>query len=58
MYQKSEAVANLTPGDNIFVINTQWYNQNALVIQGPGAGKEVTAAGVHSDLYWLVQNIT
>jgi len=55
---KSEAVANLTPGDNIFVINTQWYNQNALVIQGPGAGKEVTAAGVHSDLYWLVQNIS
>ena len=55
---KSEAVANLTPGDNIFVINTQWYNQNALVIQGPGAGKEVTAAGVHSDLYWLVKNIS
>lgn len=55
---KSEAVANLTPGDNIFVINTQWYNQNALVIHGPGAGKEVTAAGVHSDLYWLIKNIS
>ncbi|MGO2076083.1 MAG: bifunctional aspartate kinase/homoserine dehydrogenase II, partial [Pseudoalteromonas sp.] len=55
--QKSDALANLTPGDNIFVINSQWYSDNALVIQGPGAGKEVTAAGVHSDLYWLVQNL-
>lgn len=54
---KTDALANLTPGDNIFVINSQWYSDNALVIQGPGAGKEVTAAGVHSDLYWLVQNL-
>ncbi|KYL33281.1 bifunctional aspartate kinase/homoserine dehydrogenase II [Pseudoalteromonas agarivorans] len=54
---KGDALANLTPGDNIFVINSQWYNENALVIQGPGAGKEVTAAGVHSDLYWLVKNL-
>lgn len=54
---QGDALANLTPGDNIFVINSQWYSDNALVIQGPGAGKEVTAAGVHSDLYWLVQNL-
>lgn len=54
---QGDALANLTPGDNIFVINSQWYNENALVIQGPGAGKEVTAAGVHSDLYWLVKNL-
>jgi len=52
-----DALANLTPGDNIFVINSKWYSDNALVIQGPGAGSEVTAAGVHSDLYWLVQNL-
>ena len=51
------ALVNLTPGDNIFVINSKWYNDNALVIQGPGAGREVTAAGIHSDLYWLVQNL-
>ncbi|WP_273046851.1 bifunctional aspartate kinase/homoserine dehydrogenase II [Pseudoalteromonas sp.] len=54
---KGNALANLTPGDNIFVINSQWYSDNALVIQGPGAGKEVTAAGIHSDLYWLMQNL-
>ncbi len=51
------AIANLTPGDNIFVIHTKWYEQNPLVIQGPGAGKEVTAAGIHSDLFWLTQNL-
>ncbi|WP_166109432.1 bifunctional aspartate kinase/homoserine dehydrogenase II [Pseudoalteromonas sp. Z9A5] len=54
---EGHALANLTPGDNIFVINSKWYRDNALVIQGPGAGKEVTAAGIHSDLYWLVQNL-
>ncbi len=53
----NDALANLTPGDNIFVINSQWYSNNALIIQGPGAGKEVTAAGVHSDLYWLIKNL-
>ncbi|ALQ09410.1 bifunctional aspartate kinase/homoserine dehydrogenase II [Pseudoalteromonas fuliginea] len=54
---QSDVLASLTPGDNIFVINSKWYSDNALVIQGPGAGKEVTAAGVHSDLYWLVYNL-
>ncbi len=52
-----DAVATLKPGDNIFVINTRWYNDNAMIIQGPGAGKEVTAAGVHSDLYWLCRHL-
>ncbi|WP_348708278.1 bifunctional aspartate kinase/homoserine dehydrogenase II [uncultured Pseudoalteromonas sp.] len=54
---KDDVLAGLKPGDNIFVINSQWYLDNALVIQGPGAGKEVTAAGIHSDLYWLVNNL-
>jgi aspartokinase/homoserine dehydrogenase 2 len=51
------AIDNLTPGDNIFVIKSVWYEQNPLVIQGPGAGKEVTAAGIHSDLYWLTEKL-
>lgn len=42
--------ANLKAGDNIFIVKSDWYNSNPLVIQGPGAGKEVTAAGVFSDL--------
>ncbi|TMN94024.1 bifunctional aspartate kinase/homoserine dehydrogenase II [Pseudoalteromonas phenolica] len=55
--EKGSAIANLTPGDNIFVVKTLWYDANPLVIQGPGAGKEVTAAGIHSDLFWLCQNL-
>ena len=54
---RGSAIDNLTPGDNIFVITSKWYHDNPLVIQGPGAGKEVTAAGIHSDLYWLTQKL-
>lgn len=36
--------------DNLIQLFTKFYNQTPLVIQGPGAGKEVTAAGVISDV--------
>ncbi|SFD08192.1 bifunctional aspartate kinase/homoserine dehydrogenase II [Pseudoalteromonas denitrificans] len=55
--KKDEPLAGLKAGDNIFVINSLWYQDNALVIQGPGAGQEVTAAGIHSDLYWLTHSL-
>lgn len=45
--------ANLLPCDNIFSINSHWYRHNPLVIQGPGAGKEVTAGAIQADLYQL-----
>lgn len=45
--------ANLLPCDNIFSINSLWYRHNPLVIQGPGAGKEVTAGAIQADLYQL-----
>lgn len=47
---QQHAAAGLKPGDNVFVIESAWYADNPLVIQGPGAGKEVTAAGVLNDL--------
>lgn len=46
----SDAFASLTPCDNIFKIVSEWYEQNPLIIRGPGAGREVTAGGLHSDL--------
>ncbi|MGJ8663408.1 MAG: hypothetical protein ACSHWU_07150, partial [Marinicella sp.] len=52
----SHAAATLNPGDNIFIIDTQWYAGNPLVIQGPGAGREVTAAGVLNDLIDVLQS--
>lgn len=45
--------ANLLPCDNIFSINSDWYRHNPLVIQGPGAGKEVTAGAIQTDLFQL-----
>ena len=36
--------------DNVVVITTQRYSETPLVIQGPGAGAEVTAAAVFADM--------
>lgn len=36
--------------DNLIQISTKRYSASPIVIQGPGAGKEVTAAGVLSDI--------
>ncbi|MEZ8965742.1 bifunctional aspartate kinase/homoserine dehydrogenase II [Vibrio breoganii] len=44
------ALANLLPCDNIFAIESKWYKDNPLVIRGPGAGREVTAGALQSDL--------
>lgn len=52
----NHAAANLKAGDNIFIVESEYYSNNPLVIQGPGAGKEVTAAGVLSDLVELLLN--
>jgi aspartokinase/homoserine dehydrogenase 2 len=43
-------LANLRPCDNIFAIESKWYRDNPLVIRGPGAGREVTAGAIQSDL--------
>lgn len=43
-------LANLLPCDNIFAIESKWYRDNPLVIRGPGAGREVTAGAIQSDL--------
>ncbi|RSD33054.1 bifunctional aspartate kinase/homoserine dehydrogenase II [Vibrio pectenicida] len=50
---KNHALANLLPCDNIFAIESKWYKDNPLVIRGPGAGREVTAGAIQSDLNLL-----
>lgn len=54
---EGDMLANLIPGENIFVIYTDWYHEMPLVISGPGAGKEVTAGGVQSDLNQLLSRL-
>ena len=48
--EKEHPLANLLPCDNIFAIESKWYKDNPLVIRGPGAGREVTAGAIQSDL--------
>lgn len=50
----TSAYAHLPPGNANFIITSQQYLHNPLIIQGPGAGREVTAAGVHSDILALL----
>ena len=46
-------LVQLTGSDNIIAFTTQRYRQLPLIIRGPGAGAEVTAGGVFSDLLRL-----
>ena len=46
----SHAFANGKLTDNFVQFTTARYNKNPLVVQGPGAGPDVTAAGVFADL--------
>jgi aspartokinase/homoserine dehydrogenase 1 len=41
---------HLNGSDNMLVFTTKRYKDRPLVIQGPGAGAEVTAAGVFAEL--------
>lgn len=47
---QSHAFAHLKLTDNVVQFQTARYSKNPLVVQGPGAGPEVTAAGVFADL--------
>ncbi len=46
----THAFANLRLTDNIVQFTTRRYCDNPLIVQGPGAGPEVTAAGVFADV--------
>ena len=52
---KSHPFASLNPCDNVFQVISAWYKDNPLIIQGPGAGREVTAGGVLNDLCDLLR---
>jgi aspartokinase/homoserine dehydrogenase 1 len=46
----SHAFANIALTDNVVRFQTARYDRNPLIVQGPGAGPAVTAAGVFADL--------
>ncbi len=41
---------SLSGSDNIILLTTERYHDRPMVIRGPGAGAEVTAAGVFADI--------
>lgn len=41
---------SLSGSDNIILLTTERYNERPMIIRGPGAGAEVTAAGVFADI--------
>jgi aspartokinase/homoserine dehydrogenase 1 len=47
---RSHSFANIALTDNIVRFQTARYDKNPLIVQGPGAGPAVTAAGVFADL--------
>jgi len=53
-YSEDHAFARINHTDNIVRFQTDRYQKNPLIVQGPGAGPEVTAAGIFSDLLRLM----
>ena len=52
-YPADHPFARVHLTDNIVLFRTTRYSENPLVVQGPGAGREVTASGVFADLLRL-----
>ncbi|MDQ7948043.1 MAG: bifunctional aspartate kinase/homoserine dehydrogenase I [Pedobacter sp.] len=50
MVDESHPFYMLSGSDNIISFTTDRYNNRPMVVKGPGAGAEVTAAGVFSDI--------
>lgn len=54
---EDSALAHVALTDNIVRFKTDRYAANPLVVQGPGAGPEVTAGGVFGDLLSLARHL-
>ena len=57
MVERGSPIAGLMGSDNLICFYTKRYGANPLVIQGAGAGGEVTAMGVTSDLIKAMERL-
>ena len=57
MVDKGTPIASLRGSDNLICFYTKRYGKNPLVIQGAGAGGEVTAMGVTADLIKVMERL-
>jgi aspartokinase/homoserine dehydrogenase 1 len=56
-YPREHPFARIRLTDNIVLFSSRRYDENPLVVQGPGAGPEVTAGGVFADLLRLARYV-
>jgi homoserine dehydrogenase len=56
-FDKDSAIAGLKGSDNIISFYTKRYGSNPLIVQGAGAGGDVTAMGVTADLIKVIQRL-
>ena len=52
-YDKNHPFGSLKGSDNIISFRTERYDEQPLIVRGPGAGADVTAGGVFGDLLRL-----
>ncbi|WCJ34826.1 Bifunctional aspartokinase/homoserine dehydrogenase chloroplastic [Euphorbia peplus] len=52
-YKKDHPFAQLSGSDNIIAFTTTRYKDQPLIVRGPGAGAQVTAGGIFSDILRL-----
>ncbi|KAL9379690.1 hypothetical protein Peur_028172 [Populus x canadensis] len=52
-YKKDHPFAQLAGSDNIIAFTTTRYKEQPLIVRGPGAGAQVTAGGIFSDILLL-----
>lgn len=55
---KNSSLGQLRGTDNLLRIYSLRYSQTPIIIQGPGAGREVTAAGVLTDILKIAGQLT
>src|SRR5262249_33618437 len=53
-FPRTHPVASAKGSDNVIAFTTKRYSKTPLVVQGPGAGADVTAMGVFSDMLKLL----
>ncbi|KAG1650395.1 hypothetical protein FOA52_009427, partial [Chlamydomonas sp. UWO 241] len=52
---KDHPFAQLSGADNLVVFTTERYKERPLIIRGPGAGADVTAAGMFADIVQIIK---
>ena len=57
LFDKDATIAGLKGSDNIISFYTKRYGANPLIVQGSGAGADVTAMGVSADLLKVVEKL-